>query len=432
MIQKIKNDEYLSRLDNMPADEKDDYLKRVGDWLENQAPLLRKRRDDEASRFQNVLQCGIMWNDKECQAWTDGVRLLTALVANGDTWLPDMLYTKSAKRAIRNMVSCFKDQISGSRDGIAGQQAKQVVKEESAVDTRKGTQAVAPFRTVNNGNQDGEANLTPDTKVTGTEKNLQPPLGRRTLARQEISNLKPEAVRPKHIDQYIHLLPAGTQEKAATIRGLLRDMDAARDNARKLMDANEHPDKIAQWAKTVARLDEKVNAIYKEIDAEWNRLVAEGRVMIDDLGNAHVAECPVEDAAKEQESEAPTQEDREQAVGQEHDAEQQQGDGQQEAQEQAAEEGQQPADDAPQEAKNKGGRPALTEEQKAARKAEKDAKRLEYLKKYLRDTRTKATPERQKQWKKNLNELLKLGGEITESIRKAADTYGINVDDLKK
>jgi hypothetical protein len=95
-------------------------------------------------------------------------------------------------------------------------------------------------------------------------------------------------VRPKHIDQYVHLLPKKTQEKAATVRGLLRDLDAARENARRLMDANEQGDKIAQWASAAQKIDKKVKGIYKELDAEWEKLVKEGRVVIDDLGNARV------------------------------------------------------------------------------------------------------------------------------------------------
>lgn len=68
--------------------------------------------------------------------------------------------------------------------------------------------------------------------------------------------------------------------------------------------------------------------------------------------------------------------------------------------------------------------------QREAKQKENDAKRLEALKKNLRDTRTKATPERIKQWQDNLKVLLALGGKITDSIRKAAEHYGIDIDGI--
>ena len=102
-------------------------------------------------------------------------------------------------------------------------------------------------------------------------------------------NLEPGApVRPRHIDQYVHLLPKATQERAATVKGLLTELDAARENARKLMEAGEHSDKIELWAKKATKLDNAVKAIYRELDTEWAKVVEQGRVVVDDLGNAHV------------------------------------------------------------------------------------------------------------------------------------------------
>ena len=110
MIQKIQSSEYLKRLDNMTAEEKDDYMKRVGEWLEKQAPLLTPKTEEEVARFQNVIQCSAMWNDEECRAWTEGVRLLTAMAPSADTWLPDMLYIKAAKRAINQVMKTLPEQ----------------------------------------------------------------------------------------------------------------------------------------------------------------------------------------------------------------------------------------------------------------------------------------------------------------------------------
>jgi len=363
MIQKIQNGEYLKRVDNMTADESEEYRKRVGEWLRDpETACLAACAEDPSAAFQNVLQVSVGWNDMVCRAWTEGVRLLTALVATEETWLPDMLYTKSAKRVIRQMVSVvssFKIQVSGDRDGIAGQQTKQVAKEEPADKARKGTQAVALFRNSDQGNHDGEG---------------------------KPSDVKATPVRPKHIDQYVHLMPKRTQERAAMVCGLLRDLDVARENARRLMDADGHPDKIAQWAKTATLLDSKVRAIYDELDSEWEKLVSHGRVAVDDFGNAYVTE----EGKGEKEEPAAAQQDTQQE-----------------------------------------GRPAGRGQAKAAKQAEEDAKRREYLKKWLRDTRTAVSDERRELWEKNCKELLALGGELTDSIRKAAGHYGVELERLK-
>ena len=394
MIQKIQSNEYLKRIGNMTAAEKEIYLKRVGEWLEKKsAPLMEMSKEDTA-QFQNAIQCSVGWNDAVCQAWTEGAHLLTALVATNDTWLPDMLYVKAAKRSIRNMISCFKV-LSAPDTKVAGTVTNTGAKEEPAEGkaaikreqngagsgsaereqarpevNQKATQAVAPFRAGSGKDKDGEAGLTPAAEATGTET--------------KTSAITPTPVRPKHIDQYVHLLPEATQKKAAMVQGLLRDFDTAREKARLLMDdPNANDDSRAQWAKSATAIDNKLKAIYKELDAEWEKLVQQGRVTVDDLGNAHVVPAA-------------------EATGTETNIPKEQGAG------------------------SKG------QEKPSGKRAEKKAERLEYLKKWLRDTRTSPSPERKKQWEKNCKELLKLGGDITDSIRKAADVYGVNLDDITK
>lgn len=395
MIQKIQNGEYLKRLDNMTAEEREEYLNRVGEWCKKDASILVSVSRNGMASFQNVLQLSAGWNDAECKAWTDGVKLLTALVAMKDTWLPDMLYVKAAKRATRKVVELLNgvqgssvqgSSVQGSRGeetNLNGIDVKSVVplpvvESEFLYTEEKKRQIIKKFQAANIGASNGivgEGNQNGEKKVMGEEHSPQP-----------------IPVRPKHIDQYVHLLPPKTQDKAAMVRGLLRDMDVARENARRLMDAGEQGDKVAQWAKTATKLDEKVKKIYLELDAEWEKLVTSGKVTVDDFGNAHVVEPATEVAGTEQ------KEGKEETEGEE----------------------------APK--ARKPGRPALTEEEKAARQAEKDEERREYLKKWLRDTRTKPSEERKKMWKKNCEELVKLGGKVTESIRKAGEFYGVNTN----
>ena len=412
MIQKIQSSEYMKRFDNMSAVERDEYLKRVGEWFEKQKELLVARMNDQQAQFLNVIQVSAAWNDAECLAWTEGARLLTALVATGETWLPEMLYVKAARRAIRNMVSVvsgFRFQVSGlediSRDGIAGQKTKQ------AVDT-----AGKPAGTAA-GEKPARTAMETAGKPAGTaagkagENHAGEPHG--AVAAEAVP------VRPKHIDQYVHLLPAKTQERAATVKGLLRDLDVARENARRLMDAGEHGDKIAQWAKAATKLDEKVKAIYKELDAEWDKLVQSGRVVVDEFGNARVVEAAgeTEDTADKTADEsagtaAGTGTNKQGAEA--TDATGKGGESCGETQDTAAE-------------TPTNGAGALTSEQR---------ERVRALRHFLKDTRRgngRTREEHVRKWKASYTEMVAIAGpgSVTDKVKEAAEHYGINLAELQ-
>ena len=104
--------------------------------------------------------------------------------------------------------------------------------------------------------------------------------------------------RPKHIDQYVHLLPKETQERAAGYGELMRQLSEARDNMQLLMD-DEHASAKSreQWAKQATRIDKKIRAIRDELDREWEKVAESRRVVIDGLGMAHLVPTSQCDAA---------------------------------------------------------------------------------------------------------------------------------------
>lgn len=282
MVRKIQSNEYLKRYDNMTAQEMETYESMVAQWLNDNAEILTEKGDSFAARMQNVLQISTTWNDQECQAFEDGARLLSALVPTADTWLPEMLYIKSAKRSIRQMVMTL---------GTVGSEAK----EESAEGTSKETQTVATegkfvvkasdANTVNAG--------------TGAAAPFQDKAGNGDIPggdnKGEVQvDLVP--ARPKHIDQYIHLLPQKTQEHAALVQGLYREMEEARQKLELLTDdkSANAADREA-WAKKATKCDNTLRKIFDELDAEWAKLVQSGRVVVDDLGNARVVSSPQND-----------------------------------------------------------------------------------------------------------------------------------------
>lgn len=264
MVKKIQRDEYLNRYDNMTPPEKAGYAKRVGEWLASDGGILAAKAQDFNARLQNVQAVSVMWNDEECRIFEQGAVLLSAMAGTKDTWLPDMLYVKSAKRAINVMYAVLRDvtgpqeEGGGKPDGngtrMQAEAAKEAqagsdinVKEEPAAGTAKATQAVAPVQA------------------------------------------DPVPARPKHIDQYVHLLPQKTQEHAALVQGLYRELDDARQKMNLLADdpTASAADREA-WAKKATKCDNTLRKILDELNAEWAKLVEQGRVVVDDLGNARV------------------------------------------------------------------------------------------------------------------------------------------------
>ncbi len=283
MIKKLIMSEYLKRYDNMDAGERQTLANRVGEWLRSAAKMLLRRAEEPEAQLQNVMQVSGRWNDEECRAWEEGARLLSSFSNMADTWLPDRLYGKAAYRSIRRMVKCLKTM--GEPDGakpVALQGQNQVVKPAgkptgTVADNNqhkhndKGGGAAAPYNQV----PKGAAGAKP-AQTGGTP--LKPADGKTAII-----------PRPKHIDQYVHILPKKTQKRAAKYGELMRGLEEARENMRRLMtDPQAKNSDREKWAKTATSIDSQIKSIRKELDAEWEKAVKAGRVTVDDLGNAHV------------------------------------------------------------------------------------------------------------------------------------------------
>ena len=371
--------EYLKRYDNMSVAERQAYDERVGEWLRSGAKTLGKQAETFEARLQNALQVSASWNDAECAAFEEGARLLSAVSHKTDTWLPEMLYAKSAKRAIRRMYEVLSElegeggteaqqkpeEGTGKATTAVGENAPSVAQPD--FDQAQGTPIAAkgPFRDQPGGDINGEVS----DKQTVGEKPSAEPAGATATADGAVP------VRPKHIDQYVHLLPQKTQERAALVKGLLQELDDAREKMRLLMDdPTAKSDDREAWAKKATAIDNKVRSIYDELDREWEKLVKSGRVVVDDLGNARV--MPAADATDT-------------------------------------------TDEGPAE---------LTSEQRARRRE---------LRKWLVDTRRGNGDTREEhvaKWRENFREYLTLEGDAAfedEKIIEATKHYGINIEELK-
>ena len=308
MIKKILVREYLKGYGDMTGEERRAFDGRVGEWLAKNGGRLLTMTDRPMAKSQNLVTITTRWATEDCRALSEGILLMSALVNVADTWLPQQIYMRSAYRAVRQIVavlsgvSSFKffdersgraeRQVSGSAARRDLQSRRSEYKDLQSEKTKGGN---GGKRITNADTRSGRI-ANPPEQGKGGKQVVNPPEQAAPAGKPQSANLKPGTlnlkpgvpVRPRHIDQYVHLLPKATQERAATVKGLLTELDAARENARKLMEAGEHSDKIELWARKATRLDNAVKAIYRELDSEWAKVVEQGRVVVDDLGNAHV------------------------------------------------------------------------------------------------------------------------------------------------
>ena len=405
-IRKLNERDYLKRLNSMTLRERREYMGRVGEWLRNDRPRLARCSIDLNARLQSVVQLSAGWTEQEQQAFHKGARLLTALIGLTDTWLPEQLYMKSAKRSIYKMAECLvrvsvgaipmgtipaakpqgtqpaKTQAQRLVIEATKEAPLQMIKTKSTTFDPKTNTVTNQMEVVQAGPYKPQGQRLTERKQTANESANKPANGQpqdqgaaqvtTPLPLGEGSGERLSPMRPKHIDQYAHLLPKATQERAAKVGDLLRELDTARENARKLMEAGEQGDKIAAWAKRATTLDNTVGKIYRELDAEWENLVKQGRVGVDAFGNAFVTEGTEKTEGTE--------------VAQ---------------------------------------KPELTDEQK---------KRLKSLQSFLREKRIGKDREKHIQkWKEYYRELVRDFGTqyVTESACAIAETLGINLKELK-
>ena len=403
MIRQIQANEYLKRVASMTEVEKLALAKRVGEWLETAPKLLQPCADAPLARMQSVMQVGGEWNDAEQEAFMEGVRLLTPFMATADTWLPTMIYTKAARRCIFNMIEVLRGNVGKLRV------VPQSVPDRVPSPKPEKTQAKDPQT------QFSPKPALPIKPTTSTQPTDKPKkkVGRpRKMTKEEEEKAlstnpfaqnanksaneatsSPIIQRPKHIDQYAYLLPERTQIRAAQYGPLMRELERARSNMKLLIDdPHAKPSERERWAKTAVKTDNQIAAIRRELDAGWSNLVDTGRVVVDDMGMAHIIDPETGLIA-----------DPKPVVTA-------------------------PSDDAQEEPKEQ---PNPKEKPKPLTPEEKD-KRISYLQKWLRDPRATATEEHKKQWEENAHELLHLGGTLSDAMVKTGEHYGAKIPRQKK
>lgn len=394
----------MKPLSNMNIDEQKSYLQSVREWMETKAPLLRPKAEDRQAEFLAVMAAAQAWNDAEVKAFQEGCVLITALAKSSEgvtKWLPDGIYRKSARRVI-NGIYAELDKINRQYAGIPQ-------KEKSAAPRRVYQGEGAPDTHNVHGSAQKVEDIHSEAAIAAAQKAVAD--GTATETQKKVAGSW--IARPQHIDQYIHLLPERTQKRAATVKGLHLELAEAHELLGKLADnPSAHPGDRATMQKRVTRIEDTIADIYMELDEEWEKLVKRGGVVVDDFGVARVvgnAEQPPQETQKVEKLKVETLKDTK-----------------------APESGDEGVPT------KKRGRPskAESEAKKEAKKVaaiaamtdEERAKRREYLKKWLRDTRTAKSQKHDEQWVENMKELLALGGEITDAMRKAAAFYELGIE----
>lgn len=310
MIKKILVRDYLKGYGDMTAEERKAFAGRVGEWLLSDGARLLAMTDRPMAKSQNLMTITMRWTSEDAKAVTDGIMLMSALVGVADTWLPTQIYMKSAYRAVRQVVAVLTDFAKGKVNGLnlLVNPATGTPMPKTNNTTTSGRGAAAhynhePKRTAGAGA--GKPQALPSS-VAGTDQTEKPLPMIKTVAKEYDAAADTVRVqcalvpaRPKHIDQYVHLLPKATQERAAGYGELMRQLGEARDNMQLLMD-DEHASAKSreQWAKQATKIDKKIRAIREELDREWDKVAESGRVVIDGLGMAHLVSTSQCDAAQ--------------------------------------------------------------------------------------------------------------------------------------
>ena len=370
MIKKVKKEEYLKGYLTMSEEERREYQSRVGEWLSDGGRRLMELTERPMAKSQNIMLLSARWKESEVRAFSDGACLMSALIGVADTWLPTQLYAKSAYRAVRQM-NAMLGEVSGGGDVIATQQTMKAQVKTGEPHAAKPQGTVAAWETAGAMVQQ---NLKPET--------LKP----ETLGHETGRAVPP---RPRHIDQYVYLLPEATQKRASVYGELMREFDAAREKLRLMVDGAYSSEQDRElWAKKVSKLDGQIGNIRKELDREWEKVAASGRVVVDDLGMAHI----VDEKFKMKNEKL--------------------------------------VDDA------QGGEQE-PETLKPETKANDDLRRAALLRKWLIDKRygNKDAEKRakyQEKWREKYREMVRIGGmdAVTDKVRAAAKHYEIDIDAL--
>jgi len=323
MIKKILVRDYLKGYGDMTAEERKAFVGRVGEWLAKDGARLLAMTDRPMAKSQNLMTITTRWTAEDAKAVTDGIMLMSALVGVADTWLPTQIYMKSAFRAVRQVYVILNSlvgvAVKGKADGlnvaINPITGAPMPKTNNAATGQRG--AAAPYnqepkRAAGAGAGKPQAlpssvgaTASPGSKRQGgdaiaTQQTKKEQQRTDTSLTSHLSPLTSKMVpaRPKHIDQYVHLLPKATQERAAEYGELMRQLGEARDNMQLLMgDDHASAKSREQWAKQATKIDKKIRAIREELDREWEKVAESGRVVIDDLGMAHLVPTSQCDAA---------------------------------------------------------------------------------------------------------------------------------------
>ncbi|MBR1732925.1 MAG: hypothetical protein IJ729_04200, partial [Alloprevotella sp.] len=216
MIRRIKMTEYLKQYGAMSDGERQEYQRRVGEWLVQDGARLYELTDRPMAKAQNMVLMSARWTKEDCQAFQDGALLLSALAGQADTWLPTQLYAKSAFRAVRQMVRVLVVETHPqphSRPSVAyplpfpAREGSGYTQGERAAAMQGMAPAAKPQGTLPAGKAAGTAAAKQGAIPAGKPQGTLPAKVTTPLPRREGQGGGSALVRPRHIDQYVHLLP---------------------------------------------------------------------------------------------------------------------------------------------------------------------------------------------------------------------------------
>lgn len=267
----IKKEEFLTPLMSMQPEEMSSYLHSLDSWLSDKLPQIQAKSE---------------WTDADCAIFDEGLVFVSAFLRARDFCLAAYKFSTIDKR-IKNFLY-YIDQIKTFLQGhnilsstpahgsVSASERTSVTGSAPAPGSfASGSSALAlkgsilgasfipPIRTGKTGRPTKPRNI-PEIASAGAQDILLRPINSDDPLRQPLDT------RPRHLHEYIHLLPEDLQQEAMTIRSLY---DALSDEAYKVESLVNDPrstqkDRAFHAAK-LCNIDDKIRNLWARIDAAY-------------------------------------------------------------------------------------------------------------------------------------------------------------------
>lgn len=227
----ITTNDYLKPIKKMTEQEKEVYFDQVKKWTEEDYPRL----------------CAVQeaWTANEFKSFDEGCVLISVL-QGARAWLPSKIYQKDIQR-----------RLTWVRDWL------------TEINRRYGK---VDFAAMPHPSEAMGRAIYVNAKAERSKDYAQVVKGQADAALADGKIPETSTARPKHLDAYLHLLPAKVQADAAQLSALYLKLGELHGMLHLKADPRHDPRDRQKYAQAVVRVSDSIDAIYAEVEAAWEAL----------------------------------------------------------------------------------------------------------------------------------------------------------------